>query len=370
MDLGLIINPLHQGGTTRPPEKFDDVLARIRLAEEWGYTTAWITEHHFVRYSRPASAVTFAAAAALTSRIRLGMAVSVLPLNHPITVAEQLATLDHLSHGRVDVGIGRGLFPLEFAGFCVPMEEAQARFDENLELLLRAWTSDEPFSFRGRFHQVQDVVVYPRPYQSPHPPIFQAMVSPGSFDRVAAKGFHGLVGPYLTPFETLKQTAFEPWNAAKRKYGRPHLRGAHNEIVYVAKSREAAFREARESVMAYVRASGEFWGNTEDPVWAERYGQWAPMVKLFRTVEWEEVFEHLIIAGDVDHVTERLQALADCGVDEVIVYPCDLDFDRTSASLEMLARDVLPRLKMPAPYAEPAGTTPHHHTSAPLHMAK
>ncbi len=356
MDLGLIINPLHQGGTTRPPEKFDEVLARIRLAEEWGFSTVWITEHHFVRYSRPASAVTLAAAAALTSRIRLGLAVSVLPLNHPITVAEQLATLDHISHGRVDAGIGRGLFPLEFSGFCVPMEEAQARFDEGVDLLLRAWTSDAPFSFHGRFHQVQDVVVYPRPFQSPHPPIFQAMVSPGSFDKVAGRGFHGLVGPYLTPLETLKRTAFEPWAAAKRKYGRPHLRGAHNEIVYVGATREAAFREARESVMAYVRASAEFWGDTDDPVWVERYGQWAPMVHLFKTVSWEEVFDDLIIAGDVDHVAERLQALAECGVDEVIVYPCDLDFDLTSASLERLAKDVLPKLRRrgDAPAAEPS----------------
>ena len=370
MDLGVIINPLHKAGTTRPPEKFDEVLRRIRLAEEWGYTTAWITEHHFLRYSRPASAVTFAAAAALTSQIRLGLAVSVLPLNNPITVAEQLATLDHVSHGRVDVGIGRGLFPLEFSGFCVPIEEQIERFNENLELLLLAWKSDEPFSFTGKFNEVKDIVVYPRPYQSPHPPIYQAMVSPGSFDKVAAKGFHGLVGPYLTPLETLKETAFDPWNAAKKKYGKPHLRSAHNEIVYVAKSRDAAFREARESVMEYVRASAEFWGDTEDPTWAERYAQWVPMVNLFKTVEWEEVFENLIIAGDVDYVAERLQLLQDCGIDEVIVYPCDLDFKQTSASLEMLAKDVLPKLSPPAQAPAASGATVPETIQPHLYMAK
>lgn len=353
MEIGLFVNPLHERGTTRPAEKFDQTIERIRLAEEWGYSSAWMTEHHFLRYSRPSTAVTFAAAAARTSTIRLGFGVAVLPYQHPILLAEQINTLDQISHGRVDVGIGRGLFPAEFAGFGIPLAEGRDRFEEALELLLLAWTSEEPFSFKGRFTTVGDIVVYPRPYQTPHPPIFQAVVSPGSFEKAVSRGFHGLVGPYLTPFAANVTGAFEPWNEAKRKHGAPHLRNAHNEIVYVADSREQAYEEAREPVMEYVRAAAEMWGSPDDPSWTREFAEtWGDMVSFFATVGWDEVFETMIIAGDPDYVAERFIAYQDAGVDELLVYPCDIDFDMTSRSLERLAREVMPAVKRAAGAAQ------------------
>jgi alkanesulfonate monooxygenase SsuD/methylene tetrahydromethanopterin reductase-like flavin-dependent oxidoreductase (luciferase family) len=346
MELGLFVNPLHERNNTRPREKFDEVVRRIELAEEWGYRSVWLTEHHFLRYSRPSTTVTLASVARTTSTIRLGFGVAVLPFHHPVRLAEDIATLDQLSHGRVDVGIGRGLFPREFSGFSMSMEESRARFEEALELLRLAWMSDEPFSFHGAYHQVEDVVVYPRPYQDPHPPIFQALVSPGSFETAVSRGIHGLVGPYLTPFEANKRDAFDPWNAAKETFGAPHLRNAHNEIVYVAESREEAYRDAREPVMEYVRAAGEIWGSPDDAGWTTEFSdRWGAMVSFFRTVEWDEVFENLIIAGDPDYVAARFAEYEAAGVDEMLVYPCDLDFDKTSRSLELLTKEVMPRLR-------------------------
>jgi alkanesulfonate monooxygenase SsuD/methylene tetrahydromethanopterin reductase-like flavin-dependent oxidoreductase (luciferase family) len=343
MDIGLFVNPLHEDGTTTPREKFDESLQRIREAEEWGFSSAWLTEHHFLRYSRPSSAVTLAAAAAQTERIRLGTGVVVLPFHDPVRLAEDLATVDQISHGRLDVGIGRGLFPAEFTGFSIAMEDSRPRFEENLEVLLKAWTSDEPFSYKGDYHEYTDIVVYPRPYQHPHPPIFQPVVSPGSFERAVEHGFNGLVGAYLTPLETLKATAFGPWEAAKKASGKTTLRNSHNEIVYVAESREQAYRHAEQPVMEYVRAAGSIWGDPDDPRWASELGPvWQDMVRFYQTVTWDEVFENLVIAGDPDHVTRRFVELAACGVDELLVYPCDFDFDKTTSSLRLIAEEVLP----------------------------
>lgn len=346
MDIGLFVNPLHEDGTTTPREKFEESLARVVQAEEWGFSSAWLTEHHFLRYSRPSSAVTLAAAAAQTSRIRLGTGVAVLPFHDPVRLAEDLATVDQLSHGRLNVGIGRGLFPAEFAGFDIRLEDSRQRFEENLQVLIQAWTSDEPFSATTSTHKYNDIVVYPRPYQKPHPPIFQPLVSPGSHERAASKGFHGLVGAYLTTLETLKETAFEPWQAAKKEFGRPDLRNAHNEIVYVAESREQAYRDAEEPVMEYVRAAGEIWGDPDDPRWASELGRvWQDMVRFYQTVTWDEVFETLVIAGDPDYVTGRFLEFAECGVDELLVYPCDFDFDKTTSSLRLIAEEVMPAVQ-------------------------
>jgi alkanesulfonate monooxygenase SsuD/methylene tetrahydromethanopterin reductase-like flavin-dependent oxidoreductase (luciferase family) len=343
MDIGIFVNPLYEDGNTDPQEKFHESLTRIRQAEEWGFASAWITEHHFLRYSRPSSPVLLAAAAAQTERIRLGTGVVVLPFHDPVRLAEDLATLDHISGGRVDVGIGRGLFPAEFDGFAIELEESKPRFDEALEVLLKAWTSDEPFSYRGTYNKYEDIVVYPRPLQRPHPPLCSPCVSPGSFERAVSRGFNGLVGAYMTPIETLKETAFGPWEAAKKEFNAPHLRNLHNEIVYVAETREQAYKEAERPIMEYVRAAGQIWGDPNDPRWANELGPvWQQMVSFFQTVTWDEVFEKLVIAGDPDFVTERFLEFSECGVDELLVYPCDFDFDQTTRSLRLIAEEVAP----------------------------
>jgi len=110
--------------------------------------------------------------AARTTTLRLGTAVLVLPWHNPVLLAEQAATLDLLSQGRLDFGIGMGYRYREFAGFCVPMEEAEARFDESLAVILKAWTSDAPWSHQGKYWQFEDVVVQPPTAQKPHPPLW------------------------------------------------------------------------------------------------------------------------------------------------------------------------------------------------------
>jgi alkanesulfonate monooxygenase SsuD/methylene tetrahydromethanopterin reductase-like flavin-dependent oxidoreductase (luciferase family) len=119
-----------------------------------------------------------------------------LPWHNPVLLAEQAATVDLLSNGRLDFGIGQGYRHNEFAGFCVPMEEAEARFEESLEVLLRAWTADTPWSHRGKYWQFDNVVVEPPTAQKPHPPLWMGAGRPASIKKVAAYGYNLLLDQF------------------------------------------------------------------------------------------------------------------------------------------------------------------------------
>jgi hypothetical protein len=131
-------------------------------AEALGYHSTFAVEHHFTGFGQVSATLNLLTyLAARTSTIRLGTAVTVLPWHNPVLLAEQAATLDLLSGGRLDFGVGKGYRHNEFAGFCIPMDEAQARFEESLEVITKAWVSNEPFSHRGRFWQYENIVVEP-----------------------------------------------------------------------------------------------------------------------------------------------------------------------------------------------------------------
>src|SRR5438105_10328685 len=142
------------------------------LAEELGFDSVWLTEHHYADYGLSAApSPILATLAARTRRIRLGMAVYVIPFHHPLRLAEETATIDILSGGnRLIVGLGRGNRPLEFYGHRVPQEESRTRLEEGVAMLLQAWTQ-ERVTFHGRHWQLDDVPVYPKPLTKPHPPL-------------------------------------------------------------------------------------------------------------------------------------------------------------------------------------------------------
>jgi alkanesulfonate monooxygenase SsuD/methylene tetrahydromethanopterin reductase-like flavin-dependent oxidoreductase (luciferase family) len=171
-------------------------------AEALGFCSTFLVEHHFTGFgqiSATLNLLTFIAAR--TTTLRLGTAVIVLPWHNPVLLAEQAAALDLLSQGRLDFGIGVGYRYREFAGFCVPMEEAAERFDESLGVILKAWTSDTPWSHRGKYWQFEDVVVEPPTAQKPHPPLWMGAGSPESIKKVAAQGYKLLLDQYASVAE-------------------------------------------------------------------------------------------------------------------------------------------------------------------------
>src|SRR5215204_7606890 len=177
-------------------------------AEALGFHGSFVTEHHFTGIGQISATLNLLTwIAARTTTLRLGTAVIVLPWHNPVLLAEQAATLDLLSAGRLDFGVGSGYRYNEFAGFCVPMEEANARFDECLDVIVKAWTANEPFSHKGRWWQFDDIGVEPPTAQRPHPPIWMGAGGESSVRRVAERGYNLLLGQYASPADVGRSIA-------------------------------------------------------------------------------------------------------------------------------------------------------------------
>src|SRR5262245_18564441 len=184
---------------------YDELLEQVVLAEALDFHAVWLAELHFHRRFSILSAplLTAAAAAQRTQRLRLGIAVNLLPLHHPVRLAEEGTVLDVLSHGRLDFGVGRGHpFPGLYENFHVSPAESRARFAEALDMLIGAWTR-EPFSYHGEYFQVSDVAVIPKPVQKPHPPVFVAAGSPETYVATGKGGLGILVPGHVQPMEAL-----------------------------------------------------------------------------------------------------------------------------------------------------------------------
>src|SRR5215470_4370246 len=178
---------------------FDFVETHVE-AEALGFHSSFVTEHHFTGIGQVSATLTLLTfVAAHTTRLRLGTAVLVLPWHNPVLLAEQVATLDLLSRGRLDLGVGKGYRHNEFSGFAMPPDEAEPRFEEVLDVLVRALASDAPFSHRGRFFRFDTVVVEPPPHQRPHPPLWLAAGSAASISTCARRGFNLLLDQFASP---------------------------------------------------------------------------------------------------------------------------------------------------------------------------
>jgi alkanesulfonate monooxygenase SsuD/methylene tetrahydromethanopterin reductase-like flavin-dependent oxidoreductase (luciferase family) len=346
MEFGIILVPQVRAGQSEP---FADLIEQIAYAEELGYDTVWLTEHHFSPYGRAAVPAIAGHAIARTSRIRISTAVVVLPFHHPVRVAEDWATLDHLSQGRVDVGIGRGNQPAEFKSFDVSMDEAEQRFSEALAILRLAWTR-ERFSYDGEFWQIPETSVVPRPYTDPHPPLWQAALSDYTVKKVIDRGINGLIGPYLCPYETLKTTYFDTWHRMLAESGRTDLLMAHNEFVYVGESDAQVKADIEDYVMWYVRTAAKIWGERDRSKVSDQYANYTDILEWLDVVPFDEVYNDLGMFGTPDAVAEKVRWMRDeAGVDQLINFMWFGGFEQDKAlrNMELFAQEVMPRFKEP-----------------------
>ena len=194
MDLGVFLDFPHRKGNDEA-SAFEESLRYATLAEELGLDSVWLAELHFYpRFSVISSPLVVASAiAARTERIRIGTAVGVLPLVDPLRIAEEVSTIDHISRGRFDFGVGRSSSVRGYIGYGVPYSESRSRFWECLEVILKAWTR-ERFSHRGEFYDYDDVCLIPKPFQKPHPPIRVAANSADTFPIAANMGLSLFIG--------------------------------------------------------------------------------------------------------------------------------------------------------------------------------
>src|ERR1700751_4544297 len=201
-------------------EGFRDFIEYNIEAEALGFHSTFVVEHHFTGYGQVSATLNLLTClGAGTRRLRLGTAVIVLPWHNPVLLAEQAATLNLLSGGRLDFGVGKGYRYNEFAGFCLPMEEAESRFEESLEVITKAFTSEMPFSHYGKYWHFENIVVEPPTAQRPHPPFWMGAGSANSVREVAERGYNMLLGQHSLAEEILEQVA--QFRSAVKERGRP-----------------------------------------------------------------------------------------------------------------------------------------------------
>ena len=236
-------------------EFYRRMFAQMEELDRLGFDHAWVTEHHFGEYGGAIShPPTFLAAVARTTqRIRLGVAINVLPLHNPLEVAESYAMVDVISNGRLEFGLGKGSEPSEYKRSGARPEEATARMKEETEIILQAW-SDEPVNFRGEHFHYENVRVLPKPAQRPHPPVWVGCArTEDSFRWAGEQGFHLMTLPYLYKDAAMLPALVHTYRDALARAGhdaseRQVLGKFH---IYVSESLEQAITEAAPYLESY-----------------------------------------------------------------------------------------------------------------------
>ena len=225
MEFG-IFHEFWSTGAASTQEAFRNSFAQIEAAEEWGLDAVWLAEIHMnpTRSLVSAPLTVASAVAARTSRIRIGTAVQILPLGHPLRLAEETATIDQISGGRLIFGVGRSAFPRAYNAYGISYEESQDRFAESLDIIRKAWT--EPVtSYRGRYHSFENFTLVPRPVQQPHPEIRIAASQHDTYGAIGRLGFPLFSAVRASPLGELAGHARayrEAWEEAGHK-GRARL---------------------------------------------------------------------------------------------------------------------------------------------------
>ena len=332
---------------------FGDEISQAVEAERLGYDRAWFAEHHFSRYGiDPAIHLTVANVAARTNRIRLGTAVTVLPFIPPIRAAEELATLDILSGGRIDWGVGRGYQRHEFDAFEIDITESRSRFEEGLEIIFRSW-QEGPFSHDGTHWRFGPVDVLPKPVQEPRIPTYIAAISPESVRWTGSKGLPLLVDQF-SPFERLvdgRKIYEESFRGAGHAGPQPEAVALRQ--VFVGRTRAEARELAVPALLWYYRMLAKVGSparhGEELPESYEAYKVFAMLSGMGEGTE-EEFLDFLLdevaIAGDAQEVTDRLTALHEAGYPSVM---CWMNFgglkhEDTTASMRRFIDEVAPEL--------------------------
>ena len=347
MEFGLFLEfPRPIDGTHH--DAFTQSFRLVQEAEDLGVASVWLAEYHFNMERVLASPVTIAAAiAAQTSVMRIGTAVYCLPLGHPIRVAEEMATLDHISSGRIELGVGRGTFPNVHEGFNVGFAESRSRFDEFLEIIVAAWTH-ETFSFHGEHYTCDDLTVTPRPYQQPHPPITVGVTSAESFPIIGALGYPLIVNP--SRVFTLDELA-APMAAYRRAWhdaGHPGRGKVGLRVpVYVHEDPDLAYRNPMESAMHSVGRLGERVGSYAGR--AGTTGDWGQQSRRILGMDYDDWLRDKVVYGAPAAVTDRLAQLQQTLDLDQLIY--EINFGNLmpdalqTASLRLFNKKVLPQLQ-------------------------
>jgi len=329
---------------------FAQSFAQVDAAERWGLDVVWLAELHFLPERSVVSAplVVATAIAARTRRLKVGIAVQVLPLCHPLRLAEEVATLDHLSGGRLIFGVGRSGFPRTYEAYGVPYAESRERFAEVLEILKRAW-SEERFSFEGDFYKFRDITLVPRPLQRPHPPLRIAATSADTYPAIGAMGLPIFVAVRLGTIEELG-----PNIAAYREAYRSAGHAGEGQVylrvpIYVGATEASARAEPEQSIMQFYRTLGQQVEASATRAGARAIEQRAERGQALQTISYEDALRGKVIVGTPDTVAARLEDLIrKLGLNGILAeLNCGglVADNKVMRSLQLMCEEVAPRFR-------------------------
>jgi alkanesulfonate monooxygenase SsuD/methylene tetrahydromethanopterin reductase-like flavin-dependent oxidoreductase (luciferase family) len=348
MHVGIFVEERRRG--TSEATAFAEALELTEASEAWGLDGVWLGEIHFNPWRSVQSAPMALAAymAARTTRVRIGMAVIVLPLAHPLRIAEEVATVDHLSQGRFDLGIGRSGGARTYDRLGVAYGESQARFEESLAIMREAWKG-ERFDYEGKFFTVRDTVVAPTPVQKPYPPLRMAANSRETFPWVGRAGLRLFVGLRDVDLPELRVN-LEAYRKAWREAGHPGDGDVCLRIpVYAAPTEKEALEEPRENITYFFERHQELTRtrlgrNDTGPL--DRH---AERLEKLKAMDYDEILEKRVAFGTAARLKERLGGLAsELGLDGFIVELNPgglLPMDRMLRTLRILTHEVLPAIR-------------------------
>jgi alkanesulfonate monooxygenase SsuD/methylene tetrahydromethanopterin reductase-like flavin-dependent oxidoreductase (luciferase family) len=342
MRFGICYNLEYIAGVHKSPSHYiGQILEQVELLEDLGYDAVWFSEHHCAGYSFGNPAVIAAAVAARTKRIRIGTGVSLLPLHHPILLAEQYGLLDVLSGGRLDYGIGRGYLMHEYDWLKIPRDESHDRYREAAEFIVNAWRSEGPMTFTGKHFGVEGYTYFPKPVQRPMPPIYAAAGSTeDSFRWAGERGFHlgtALFGPNRAQIPELVAL-----------YRRALVENGHDPAMrevmaitqmYCSMDRERAFAEGGLYTENYYRFFSQLQGNTRDN----------PVSNYFNSTNAVEMAGRgQVLIGDPQSLAKQLDLFrTEFGLDFMLMEVAQggAPHENVCHALETFAAGVIPSLR-------------------------
>jgi len=310
-----------------------------QAAETLGFHSSWLAEHHFSTYgylSRPVQLATYIAAK--TTRLRVGTAVIVVPLHHPLVVAEEIAMLDVLSNGRLDVGLGRGYQHYEFERFGFELDEGRKRWDESIDIIFKSFEG-KPFSFKGKHYTIPETSVFPQPVQKPHPPVWITAQSPYAVEAAVRRGFNVLTGGFGVSVGQLAEYGRLFSNVVADVKPKQAPRISVQRPVYVADSADDV-RDAVEHARWNMRVTLSLRHHrerVENGVAIPVPGQTEPGI--------DELLEHMFVFGTPDACIRQVNRLREqVGITH---FNCnfwfgDLEHKRVLRSMERFSREVMP----------------------------
>ena len=360
MHYGLIMEGDYRYGHTQE-EAFDESFEMAEMAENGGLDGVWLAERHFAAPRSPSDAmgagipsivsvplIMSSAIVARTERIRVGVAANVLPLQHPVRMAEEVATVDQISHGRVDFGVGRSGFARSYEGYDIPYGESRERFQECLEIILAAWTN-ERFSYEGKYYNITDVCVIPKPFQQPYPPLRVAATTKETFPQVGALGY-----PIFVGLRGLDRPALVSLLGEYRKAWKDAGHAGDGDIyiripVFVGKSQQEAYEVAEESTMRSYRRLAQNFSRSAASAGTVASEERVARGERLSTVTYEELIRDRLAYGSPQDVAGLLKDITgEMGLSGIVAETNVgglIPREKVAESINLFCEEVVPALR-------------------------